>query len=131
MARKSGTKAGNIRVKRAYEKPERADGTRILIDRLWPRGVRKADAKLDRWMKELAPSSALRKWFDHDPARWEEFRRRYAKEARTHVDQLAQLRALARKGPITLVYSARDERHNDAVALRDLLLGRTPVAPPP
>jgi len=131
MAHKAGIRAGSIRVKRAYEKPERADGTRILIDRLWPRGVRKADAKLDRWMKELAPSSALRKWFDHDPARWDEFRRRYAQELRRRPDPLAQLRALAGKGPITLVYSARDEMHNDAVALRDLLLGRMPVAPPP
>ena len=124
MVRKSRIRAGNIRLKRAYEKPERDDGTRILIDRLWPRGVRKADAELDRWMKELAPSTALRKWFDHDPARWNEFRRRYAEEVRRHVDQLAQLRALAREGPITLVYSAHDEMHNDAVALRDLLLGR-------
>lgn len=116
--------SNNVKLKRAYERPTRADGTRILIDRLWPRGVKKVDAALDQWAKELAPSTALRKWFGHDPARWQEFRQRYAKEVRQHPDQLRQLRALARKGPITLVFSARDEKHNDAVALRDVILGR-------
>jgi len=123
MARNSKIRAANVRLKRAYEKPARDDGTRILIDRLWPRGVRKADAELDRWMKQLAPSTALRKWFGHDPARWEEFRLRYAEEVHRHLDQFEQLRALARKGKVTLVYSAHDEMHNDAVVLRDLLLG--------
>ncbi|MGI9025987.1 MAG: DUF488 domain-containing protein [Burkholderiaceae bacterium] len=117
-------KAGNVKLKRAYEPPARGDGMRILVDRLWPRGVSKADAALDEWMKDLAPTTALRKWFGHDPARWEEFRVRYAKEVREHVGQLTQLRALARKGPVTLVYSAHDEVHNDAVVLRSLLLGR-------
>jgi uncharacterized protein YeaO (DUF488 family) len=116
--------AQNIKLKRAYEHPAAKDGTRILIDRLWPRGVRKAEAAIDRWTKDIAPSTGLRKWFGHDPARWHEFRRRYAAEIHAHSDQLAGLRALARKGPITLVYSARDERHNDAVVLRDILLGR-------
>jgi uncharacterized protein YeaO (DUF488 family) len=129
MARKTSVPAANVRLKRAYEKPARGDGTRILIDRLWPRGVRKADAELDQWAKELAPSTALRKWFGHDPARWPEFRRRYMKEISRHPDRLRQLRSLARKGPVTLVYSARDEAHNDAVVLRELLLGRK--APPP
>lgn len=119
-----GIAAANVRLKRAYEQPARDDGMRILIDRLWPRGVRKADAALDQWAKELAPSTALRKWFGHDPARWQEFRRRYADEVRQHCDQLGQLRVLARKGPITLVYSAHDEVHNDAVVLRQLILGR-------
>jgi uncharacterized protein YeaO (DUF488 family) len=118
--------ASNVRLKRAYEAPTRDDGTRILIDRLWPRGVRKADAAVDLWTKDLAPSTALRKWFGHDPARWQEFRRRYAGEIHERVDQFGQLRALARKGRITLVYSAHDELHNDAVVLRDLLLGRKP-----
>jgi uncharacterized protein YeaO (DUF488 family) len=124
MARKSPIPASNVRLKRAYEKPARGDGARILIDRLWPRGIRKADAELDHWLKEIAPSTALRKWFGHDPARWPEFRRRYAEEIRGHPDELAQLRSLARKGPITLVYSAHDELHNDAVVLRGLLLSR-------
>jgi uncharacterized protein YeaO (DUF488 family) len=124
MARKTAVRAGNVRLKRAYEKPARDDGTRILIDRLWPRGVRKADAELDQWAKEIAPSTALRKWFGHDPARWPEFRRRYAKEIRQHPDELEELRSLARKGPVTLVYSAHDELHNDAVVLRELLLSR-------
>jgi uncharacterized protein YeaO (DUF488 family) len=117
-------KASNVRLKRAYEPPVDNDGTRVLIDRLWPRGVKKADAALDQWARDLAPSTALRKWLGHDPARWQEFRIRYAAELRQHEDQLKQLRAMARSGPITLVYAAHDEVHNDAVALRDLLLGR-------
>ncbi len=120
--------ASNVRLKRAYEQPTRDDGTRILIDRLWPRGVKKVDAAVNQWVKDLAPSTKLRKWFGHDPSRWQEFRQRYAEEVRQHFDQFKQLRALARKGPITLVYSASDEVHNDAVALRDLLLGR-PMKP--
>lgn len=117
-------KASNVRLKRAYEPPARNDGARILIDRLWPRGVKKDDAALDQWAKDLAPSTALRKWFGHDPERWQEFRIRYAEEVRQHSEQLTQLRALARTRPITLVYSAHDEVHNDATALRDFLLGR-------
>ena len=116
-------KAANIKLKRAYERPAAADGVRILIDRLWPRGVRKADAAIDQWVKDVAPSTALRKWFGHDPARWQEFRRRYVEELRHHPEQLARLRALAKQGPITLVFAAHDERHNDAVVLRGLLLG--------
>jgi uncharacterized protein YeaO (DUF488 family) len=117
-------RASNVKLKRAYEPPREADGTRILVDRLWPRGIRKADAAIDKWVKELAPSTKLRQWFGHDSARWQEFRRRYAKELREHARQLEQLRVLARNGPITLVFSARDEMHNDAVALRDFLLRR-------
>lgn len=115
--------AANVRLKRAYEAAEAADGTRVLIDRLWPRGVTKTDAALDRWSKDLAPSTKLRKWFGHDPARWEEFRRRYAREVSERPEQIAELRSLARQGRITLVYSAHDEAHNDAVVLRELLLG--------
>jgi uncharacterized protein YeaO (DUF488 family) len=113
-----------VKLKRAYEPADADDGTRILIDRLWPRGVKKADAAIDQWLKDIAPSTALRKWFSHDPARWAEFRKRYAVETRTHREQLDWLRVLARKGTITLVFSAHDEEHNDAVALRDFLLGR-------
>jgi uncharacterized protein YeaO (DUF488 family) len=116
--------ARDIKLKRAYGPPSARDGTRILIDRLWPRGVSKSDAGIDRWVKDIAPSTALRKWFGHDPARWQEFRRRYVAEIRDHADTLAELRAAARKGPITLVFAARDELHNDAVVLRDVLLGR-------
>ena len=116
--------ATHVRLKRTYEPPAAEDGTRILVDRLWPRGVSKAHAALDQWMKDIAPSTELRKWFGHDPARWEDFRRRYVQEVRLNVELLDQLRALARAGPITLVYSAHDEVHNDAVVLRDLILGR-------
>lgn len=114
----------NIKLKRAYERPAAADGVRILVDRLWPRGVRKTDAAIDQWARDLAPSTALRKWFGHDPARWEAFRHRYAQEVSQHSDQLQELRALARKGPVTLVFSARDDIHNDAVALREFLLNK-------
>ena len=116
--------ASNVRLKRAYEPPERTDGTRILVDRLWPRGVSKAEARLDEWIKEIAPSAELRTWFGHDPERWVEFRHRYRAELAQHSDALKGLRRRARKGPITLVYSARDEIHNDAVVLRNVILGR-------
>ena len=120
-----GIIATNVRLKRAYERPGRGDGTRILIDRLWPRGVTKEAAAIDEWFKDVAPSTALRQWFGHDPSRWQEFRRRYAGEVRQNPDRLSKLRALARHGPITLVFSAHDQIHNDAVVLRQLLLGRS------
>jgi uncharacterized protein YeaO (DUF488 family) len=116
--------ARNVRLKRAYEPPAPDDGERILVDRLWPRGVSRADAALDAWMKDIAPSTALRQWFAHDPARWDMFRDRYAEELRGHADLVEQLRGRARRGPITLVYSAHDAEHNDAVVLRDIVLGR-------
>jgi len=116
--------AGNIRLKRAYEAPAADDGVRVLVDRLWPRGVTKRSAALDRWMKEIAPSAELREWFGHDEARWQEFRSRYTKELRGHKHLLTELRSIARRRPLTLVYSARDEEHNDAVVLRHALLGR-------
>jgi uncharacterized protein YeaO (DUF488 family) len=110
-----------VNLKRAYEPPAQADGIRILVDRLWPRGVRKSDARIDRWLKDIAPSAELRRWFGHDPARWDEFRRRYRFELSAHTDLLNELRAIAREGQLTLIYAARDEEHNDAVVLRDLL----------
>lgn len=116
--------AANIRLKRAYQPAAADDGQRILVDRLWPRGVKKTDAAIDHWAKDLAPSTALRQWFGHDPARWPEFCQRYAAELQQQPQQLAQLRALAQRQPITLVFSARDGAHNNAVALRDVLLGR-------
>jgi uncharacterized protein YeaO (DUF488 family) len=114
----------NVKLKRAYEPPVADDGMRILIDRLWPRGITKKRAAIDQWMKDISPSTELRKWFGHDPARWDEFRRRYAQEVHKNSDLLDQLRSLARHGPITLVYSAHDEKHNDAVELRKLILGQ-------
>ena len=114
--------SGPIRLKRAYDRPAKSDGARVLVDRLWPRGVSKAEAKLDLWLKEIAPSTELRKWFGHDPARWSEFQRRYADELKQRPDKIAELQRLAERGPVTLIYSAHDERHNDAVVLRDFLL---------
>jgi uncharacterized protein YeaO (DUF488 family) len=112
----------DIRLKRAYEPPSPEDGMRVLVDRLWPRGLRKADAAIDCWLKEVAPSSQLRRWFGHDPGRWEEFSRRYRAELSACPELLDQLRALAEQGTLTLVYAAHDEDHNQAVALRDMLL---------
>jgi uncharacterized protein YeaO (DUF488 family) len=117
--------ASHLQLKRAYEPAEPEDGTRILIDRLWPRGVSKEEAALDDWMKDIAPSTELRKWFGHDPARWPEFQRRYRDELRQHGQELDRIRALARTQTVTLVYSAHDEEHNDAVVLKDVLEGRS------
>lgn len=117
-------RAAAVRLKRAYQQPAADDGTRVLVDRLWPRGVAKADAALDLWLKELAPSTGLRQWFGHEPARWVEFRKRYVQELRGHAELVNQLRALARKGQLTLVYSAHDKQHNDAIVLRAVVLGR-------
>jgi uncharacterized protein YeaO (DUF488 family) len=116
--------ATHVRLKRAYEAPAADDGTRILVDRLWPRGVKKTDAAIDEWFKEIAPSTPLRKWFGHDSARWPEFRRRYRSEICEHPDELERLRTLAKRGRITLIFAAHDEAHNNAVVIRDLLLGR-------
>ena len=116
----------DLRLKRAYEPAEPADGERILVDRIWPRGVARADARLDEWARELAPSTELRRWFGHDPARFEEFRRLYAEELEPHQEKLEELRRRARRGPVTLVYSARDAEHNDAVVLAEILRGGAP-----
>lgn len=112
----------SIRFRRVYEPVSRHDGARVLIDRLWPRGIKKETARIDRWLRDLAPSTELRKWFGHRPERWEEFQRRYRAELRRHESDLQQLRLLARRRPLTLVYSARDTTHNDAVVLYDVLL---------
>jgi uncharacterized protein YeaO (DUF488 family) len=111
----------DIRLKRAYEPASARDGYRILVDRLWPRGVSKKQAKLDEWAKELAPSSQLREWFGHDPSRFPEFRRRYIDELRADAPRLKELRRRARMGTLTLVYSAHDSEHNDAVVLAEVL----------
>jgi uncharacterized protein YeaO (DUF488 family) len=114
-----------VRLKRAYEPAERSDGYRVLIDRIWPRGVSKERAHLDEWARELAPSSELRRWFGHDPAKFEEFRRRYRDELAAQGEKLRELRGRARKGTLTLVYSARDTEHNDAVVLAEVLRRRS------
>ena len=106
-----------LSLKRVYEEPERSDGRRILVDRLWPRGLSKEKAAIDEWMKEIAPSTELRKWFGHDPAKWPEFQRRYREELRSHDDLVQEIAKAARGGPVTLLFGARDEEHNDAVVL--------------
>ena len=111
----------DVRLKRAYEPASPTDGYRVLIDRLWPRGVSREHAKLDGWEKELAPSATLRQWFGHDPGRFEEFRRRYIEELRSQRPGLTALRRRARDGTLTLVYSAHDAQHNDAVVLAEVL----------
>jgi uncharacterized protein YeaO (DUF488 family) len=110
-----------IKVKRAYDSPQPGDGTRFLVDRLWPRGIKKEDLKIDGWLKEAAPSDDLRKWFGHDPDRWEEFRQRYFLELDDKPTSLEPIRKAARQGDVTLVYSARDTEHNQAVALKEYL----------
>lgn len=115
------SEAGTIAIKRAYEPPMRGDGQRVLVDRIWPRGVSREEAALDLWLKDIAPSTALRKWFGHDPARWDEFRTRYRAELAANEAAVAQLCALAAKGKVTLIYGARDEQHNQAVVLADYL----------
>ncbi len=110
-----------VRLKRAYEPPAASDGYRVLVDRLWPRGVRREEARLDEWARELAPSAELRRWFGHDPERFEEFRRRYTDELAGQEEKLRELRRRAREGALTLVYSARDVEHNDAVVLAEIL----------
>jgi len=116
----------DIRLKRAYEPPEPTDGQRVLIDRLWPRGVSRERAELDAWEKELSPSASLRQWFGHEPSRFDEFRRRYVEELRGKRSELAALRRRAQAGALTLIYSAHDTEHNDAVVLADILLRGLP-----
>jgi uncharacterized protein YeaO (DUF488 family) len=111
----------DIRLKRAYEPRAPEDGYRVLIDRLWPRGITRERAELDEWERELAPSAELRQWFGHEPSRFEEFRRRYIEELRDKRSAIARLRRRARAGTLTLVYSARDAEHNDAVVLAEVL----------
>jgi uncharacterized protein YeaO (DUF488 family) len=110
-----------IQLKRAYDAPAEADGTRFLVDRLWPRGIKKEDLRIDGWLKEVAPSDDLRKWFGHDPDRWEGFQERYAKELDEKSDALEPIREAARQGDVTLVFAARDTEHNNAVALKAYL----------
>src|SRR5665213_922923 len=114
-----------IQLKRVYEKPSRKDGRRILVDRLWPRGLSKERAAVKLWLKDVAPSTELRKWFAHDPAKWTEFQARYRKELREKKDALELLKQKSEKHIVTLVYGARDEEHNEALVLKKILEGRT------
>jgi uncharacterized protein YeaO (DUF488 family) len=110
-----------IKIKRAYEKPSRDDGFRVLIDRLWPRGINKEDAQIDLWLKEVAPSSELRKWFNHEPEKWDEFRRRYFEELTGKEDMLKQIGERARRKTVTLIFGAKEEKYNNAAALKEYL----------
>jgi len=112
---------GELRLKRIYDPAAPEDGQRILVERLWPRGMRKDEARLDDWFKEIAPSPDLRKWFGHDPEKWPEFKRRYRGELAECTGLLADLRERARTGPVTLLFAAKDREHNSAVALREIL----------
>ena len=111
----------DIRLKRAYERAQASDGCRVLVDRLWPRGVSKSSARIDHWLKEIAPSTELRKWFGHDPEKWAAFRKRYFQQLKEQPEVVGRLLEIARKGRVTLVYGAKDEEHNDAVALKEYL----------
>lgn len=117
-----------ILLKRAYSPPSRQDGLRILVERLWPRGVTKARAALDLWLKDVAPSPELRKWFGHDPAKWKQFERRYWKDLQKHKEAVALLRQKAKKSTLTLVYAAKDEQHNGALALKEFIEHRKQTA---
>jgi uncharacterized protein YeaO (DUF488 family) len=110
-----------IDLKRAYDPPARSDGYRVLVDRIWPRGITKGELEVDAWLKDLAPSAGLRRWFGHDPNKWDEFRNRYAQELGLHADALDQLAQRARDGHVTLIFGARDTEHNNAVALKEEL----------
>jgi uncharacterized protein YeaO (DUF488 family) len=114
----------NIRIKRVYEEAEKEDGERILVDRLWPRGLTKEKAKVDLWLKDVAPSTELRKWFAHDPAKWPGFRSRYEDELKGKKEEVDLLRHEAAKGAVTLVYGAKDQQHNEAVILLKLLTAK-------
>jgi uncharacterized protein YeaO (DUF488 family) len=113
-----------IRLKRAYEKPASDDGLRVLVERLWPRGLTKERAAVDLWMKDVAPSPELRRWYDHDPSKWDEFQKRYLAELRHNAGMLEQLREKCRGKPVTFVYAARDEQRNSALILKNYLEGR-------
>ncbi|MCE0724636.1 MULTISPECIES: DUF488 domain-containing protein [Legionella] len=110
-----------IKIKRIYEKPDYADGYRILVDKLWPRGIKKETAAIDLWLKEIAPSTALRQWFNHEPDKWQEFQKRYAQELTEKQEQLATITSQAKSQTVTLLYSAQDAKHNNAQALLELI----------
>jgi len=110
-----------IGLKRVYDAPAKRDGCRVLVDRLWPRGLSKKSARVDHWIRDVAPSAPLRKWFAHDPAKWPEFKKRYFRELKGNAESVRRIRALAKRGTVTLLFGARDEKHNNAVALKAYL----------
>jgi len=110
-----------IRIKRVYENPSKEDGMRILVDRLWPRGLTRENANIDLWLKNIAPTTELRKWFDHDPNKWEEFKKRYQVELEKNKDEVSILKKQHREKVVTLVYGAKDEEHNEALVLKEWL----------
>lgn len=120
----AGKTSRTIKLKRAYEAPSKSDGYRVLVDRVWPRGVTKDALRLDEWMKDLAPTTQLRKWFGHDPEKWDRFRERYFAELERQPDAVGRLSDKCRAGTVTLVFAARDETHSNAAALREYLLNR-------
>ena len=111
----------SIRLKRVYDKPTKADGRRVLVDRIWPRGLKKNEARIDQWLKEIAPSTALRKWFAHDPGKWREFKKRYSAELDDQREQVEQLARAAKKRTVTLLFGAKVTEHNNAVALKEYI----------
>ncbi|MEO8514444.1 MAG: DUF488 domain-containing protein [Ignavibacteria bacterium] len=113
-----------IKIKRIYEPPNKDDGVRILVDRLWPRSIKKDDSKLHKWLKEIGPSNELRKWFNHDPQKWQKFKIRYFKELKSKTILIQYLESISSRSDLTLVYSAKDELHNQAVVIKDYLLGK-------
>jgi uncharacterized protein YeaO (DUF488 family) len=110
-----------VKIKRVYEAPDANDGKRILVDRLWPRGLTKEKADVDLWLKDIAPTTDLRKWFSHDPAKWEEFKKRYFDELKNNKEPVSLLKNEIKKGPVTLIYGAKDEVHNEALVLKNML----------
>jgi len=110
-----------IKLKRAYEKPEKSDGYRILVERLWPRGLRKEKAGIDLWMKEIAPSTDLRKWYSHDIEKWPEFKKRYKQELNGNKELVAELKGIVREKDVTFIYAAHDEKHNSALVLKEFI----------
>ncbi|MBS1729695.1 MAG: DUF488 domain-containing protein [Bacteroidetes bacterium] len=111
----------NLNIKRIYELPDKADGIRILVDRLWPRGMTKDKAHIDAWLKDIAPSHELRKWFHHDPKKWEGFIEKYRTELKANKEQIHRIKEYLKKGPVTLLYAAKDELHNEARVIKELL----------
>lgn len=120
--------AKRVKIKRVYDPPAASDGYRVLVDRLWPRGLTKEAAAVDLWLRDVAPSTELRKWFHHEAQKWSEFRERYEKELRANPDAVARLRDVVRTHAVTLVYGAKDEEHNQAAVLRDFLAGTAKAA---